>query len=98
MAGFLDWLARLASAVSGPPKASRVRAQPIAINPGDCARLKQAAYRVDAIRRHIEQSKKISPRRRREFFVETVAHADMLLRAGQIDEAAHDAMIDFVRR
>lgn len=77
-------------------QAPQMVAQPIVLSPSEEERFAQAVYRLDAIKRYIEQTPKISIRKRREFLVETINHADMLFRAGRLDETQHDAAIDVV--
>jgi hypothetical protein len=92
-----EWLRRLLIGdFQEPAPPSAAKAQPIVVNPDEDRRLVQAAYRLDAIRRHIEQARYVPPQRMREFFGETVAQADTLMRAGRIDEATRDATIAFV--
>ena len=91
------WLWRfLVGDFEEPAPTPAVKAQPVIVNPNEDRKLVQAAYRIDAIRRHIEQARVIAPSRMREFFRETVGHADALLGAGRIDEATRDAMVAFV--
>lgn len=83
----------------GKPEAAEIPqmvAQPIVLSPSEEERIAQAVYRLDAIKRYIEQTPKISIKKRREFLVETINHADMLFRAGRLDETQHDATIDVV--
>ena len=92
-----EWLRRfLIGEFEEPAPAPAAKAQPVVVNPDEDRKLVQAAYRIDAIRRHIQQSRYVTPSRMREFFGETVGHADALLRAGRIDEETREAMIAFV--
>jgi|SRR6185312_310032 len=93
MGKFLAWLDAVfgGSAEGGAAKAAT---QAVLVNPNLDEKLKHAAYRLDAIRRYIEQSEGVPAGRMREFFAETVAHADTLFRAGKIDRGEHDAIID----
>lgn len=74
-----------------------VKANPIVVHADAAERVRLAYYRVDAIRRHLEQHEKIAADRLREFFVETVAQADILLNAKAITPEQHDAAIAFVQ-
>lgn len=75
-----------------------MRAQPIVINPNDMQRFQLAAYRINAIKRHIEQYENITAQRMREFFTETVAHADVLLKAERIGVKEYDSIVNFVHK
>jgi hypothetical protein len=61
-------------------------------------RVKQAAYRLDAIRRHLEQSEKISVRRLKDFLEETRERTALIrnLATATLDEAEAQAYVDFV--
>jgi hypothetical protein len=80
------------------PAAAPVTVQPIVVNPGSQDRLAIAEYRVDAIRRYLEQKEHVSAQKLRELFAETVLHADALLKAGRIDAPTHDEIIARVKR
>lgn len=89
-----EWIKRLFGPEPEPPATPQMVAQPIILNAKEEEQLNNARYRLDAIRRYIEQTPKISPRKRREFLTETIAHADLLFRSGKIDEAQHDQLIN----
>lgn len=86
-----DWFRR---EYSGAP--AGVKTKPIVINPNASQRLSNAAYRVDAIRRYIEQTEHIPAEKMRQLYAEMVEHVNLLFKEGQTDLFHHDAMIKLV--
>lgn len=73
-----------------------VTAKPIVVNPNASQRLSNAAYRVDAIRRYIEQTDYIPAEKMRQLYAEMVEHVSFMFKEGQIDLFHHDRMIALV--
>lgn len=88
----LEWIKRLFG--PEPEPAPQIITRPIVLNAQEEEQINNAYYRLDAIRRYIEQTAVISTRKRREFLTETIAHADLLFRRGRIDETQHDELIN----
>lgn len=80
------------------PSQQGIVTRPIVIGESETEheRIRQGLYRLDAIKRYLEQAGPITEKKRREFFVETVARADFLYQAGAIDKEQHDAFIERV--
>lgn len=81
-----------------PVVLSGVRVQPIVVQAGQAPtnaeeQAQRDLYRVDAITRHINQSKTISAQRMREFGAEIRERALRLLNSGHITEDQHDALL-----
>jgi hypothetical protein len=96
-----NWLASLFRfpAIDAPSDTAHgaMRAAPMVLNPDNDDRVRISLYRLDAIRRHIEQATKpISPQRMREFREETEDRARALLRAGKISQYQHDEALALV--
>lgn len=89
-----EWIKRLFGPEPEAPSAPQMVAQPIILNASEEHAISHARYRLDAIRRYNEQTAKISVKKRREFLVESIAHAELLFRAGKIDEPEHDRLIN----
>lgn len=85
-----NWFKRVATGFSG------TQAQPIVINADAPQRIQNAAYRVDHVRRYLEQSSYIPPDKMRILYAEMVENVNLLYTYKQFDLAHHDRMIALV--
>lgn len=93
-----DWLSKITKTNPPAPATMSTIVRPIVIaeNESEHERIRQGLYRLDAIKRYLEQAGPIPEAKRREFLVETVARTDYLYQAGAIDKEQHDAFIERV--
>lgn len=92
-----DFLKRFTTSEPEPAQQKMVvRPIVIAENESEHERIRQGLYRLDAIKRYLEQAGPIPERKRREFLVETVTRTDYLYQAGAINKQQHDEFIERV--
>jgi hypothetical protein len=98
MGKFGSWFKRVI--IGEPPEdaGTGMIAQPIVINPNDVVLFQLSVSRINAIKNHIEQAEHVSAERMREFFTETVKHADILLKAERIGIKEYDSVVNFIHK
>lgn len=91
--GFWNWAKGSANKPAQPVEFKTV-AQPIVINPGDKEKIAHARYRLDAIKRHVEQNAPVLPSRKEEFRREARMHVASLYGAGEMSAEEHDGIFE----
>lgn len=76
---------------------AHLRTQPIAVNLTGNAKLDHAAYRLDAIRRYIEQTESVAAGKCEEFLNEIRELGTLLKREGRLTEAQFAALEAMVK-